>query len=127
MITKDSLIEQSDLMLQQVTDHIDGMVTIFDADLNYLLVNNKTCALLNKQKDDIEGRNLLELYPSLIASEMHRYLLEAITGSSVIDVITEGTFTGEGAKYSSSFHPLKKDGKVYAILILTKTLYTPQA
>ncbi len=122
---KQLLSEQSDLILQHVTDHVDGMVTIFDTDLNYLLVNKKTCALLKKQKHELEGKNMLELYPSLTASNAHRYLLEAISGSSVIDAITEGTFTGEGAQYSSCFHPLKKDGKVYAILVLTKTLYTP--
>jgi hypothetical protein len=40
--------------------------------------------------------------------------------------MSEGTFTRSGAKYITSYYPLKKKERVYAILAITKKLYFPE-
>ena len=121
------LKENSEIIFNVVINNIDDVVAIFDVDLNYLTVNTATCKLLNKQKHELEGKNLLELFPNLTASNSHRELLHAFSGEKVVDVLSEGTFTRAGAKYLTSYYPLKKDGTVYAVLAITKKLYFPEA
>ena len=124
MDTIENILREYSEALYKIIDSED-VVAIFDTDLNYMAANNAACELLQKKKYELEGKNILELFPSLTASKSHRQMLHALSGEVVIDVITEGTFTREGAKYISSYYPLKKKEIVYAILAITKKLYFP--
>src|ERR1700755_1850709 len=86
-------------ILRTVLDSIEDIVVVFDTDLNYLLANAAACKLLHKQKCEVEGKNMLELFPTLTASKSHRDLLKAVSGEPVTNALSEGTFTREGAKY----------------------------
>ena len=125
-MTSHSLQEHTEAILTITLNNTEDVVVVFDTDLNYLLANTAACKLLAKQKQEIEGKNLLELFPNLTASKSHRYLLQALSGEQVLNAITEGTFTRAGAKYSSSYYPLKIKEKVSAILVITKKLYYPE-
>jgi len=121
----DILKEHSEILLKLVIENIDDIVVVFDADLNYLIVNDAACNLLQMQKHKLIGKNLLELFPNLTASNSHRQLLHALSGKTTMDARSEGTFTREGAKYTTSYHPLKNKGMVFAILAITKKIYFP--
>ena len=101
-MTSPILEDHADIISKTLADNQDDVVAVFDADLNYVFVNDHACELLKIEKHAVENKNLLELFPSLIASKSHRHLLQALSGDLVLNVISYGTFTREGAKYSSS-------------------------
>jgi len=101
------------------------IVAAFDNNLNYIMANPATCRLLQKNKDELEGKNLLALFPSLTASVSHRHLLSALSGKTAFDVMSEGNITKEGAKFSTDYYPLFTKNKVYAVIAHTKLLYFP--
>lgn len=100
-------------------------VSVFDIDLNYVFTNEATCALLNKTKHELEGNNLLQLFPQLIASASHRHLLTAISGKTILDATSEGNITKAGAKFLTNYYPLKDKEGVYAVLAIIKKTYFP--
>ncbi|MGZ3883640.1 MAG: PAS domain-containing protein [Bacteroidia bacterium] len=112
----------SDTFLKAILDSIEDTMVVFDNELNYLLVNKAACRLLSKTAAELVGKNLLELFPTLIASTSHRCLLKALSGESIVSAISEGTFTKEGAKYISNYSPVFKNGKVEAVVVITKRL-----
>jgi PAS domain S-box-containing protein len=124
--SKDNLKEHWQEMFQVVVENMDDVVAVFDKQLNYLLVNEAACKLLHKTKSELLGKNLLDLFPQLTASNSHRYLLQAISGQSVKSALSEGTFTKAGAKYISNYYPLIKNSEVRAVLAVTKKLYYPK-
>lgn len=125
-MSRDSLKKLAEQILGIILDDSEYVIAILDSELNYIFANPATCHLLRKQKHELEGKNMLELFPNLTASKSHRDLLKTLSGETIIDAISEGTFTKAGAKYVSSYYPLKDKGKVVAILVITKKLYFPE-
>jgi PAS domain S-box-containing protein len=102
------------------------MVVVLDAELNYLAMNETACRLLRKTEAELIGKNLLDVFPQLTASTSHRMLLQTISSGEIAEgVLTQGTFTRQGAQYSTDYYPLQKDGRTKAVLAVTKTLYYP--
>ena len=102
------------------------MVVVLDSELNYLAANETACRILRKSESELLGRNLLELFPQLTASVSHRMLLQTISSGEVMEkALSEGTFTRQGAQYSTNYYPLLKEGKARAVLAVTKMLYYP--
>jgi PAS domain S-box-containing protein len=122
----DVLKEYAERIFTILAGNMEEVIAVFDTELNYLLANDAACRLLHKTREEIEGKNLLELFPQLTASASHRSLLQALSGEEVRDAHSEGTFTREGAKYLSSYYPLKKNNAVQAVLVVTKKLYYPE-
>jgi PAS domain S-box-containing protein len=121
----DVLKEHAESLFRILAEATEDVVAVFDADLNYLIANEAACKLLRVSREELEGNNLLELFPQLTASGSHRALLQAFSGEPVKSIRSEGTFTREGAKYISSYYPLKKGRTVLAVLAITKKLYFP--
>jgi PAS domain-containing protein len=98
--------------------HLSGdVVTIFDAELNYLFANEAACKLLSKQKSELEGKNLMHLFPHLTASDSHRNLLNALHGQMIRSAFSTGTaLTNESAKFFTNYYPLKHENTVYAVI-----------
>lgn len=105
-----------------ILDSIGDTVAVFDKDLNYLLVNKAACKLLHKTEAELVGKNMLELFPTLIASVSHRNLLKALSGESIESAYSEGTFTEEGARYITNYSPVFNNGEVEAVVGITKRL-----
>jgi PAS domain S-box-containing protein len=124
---KEILKIHADLISKIITENVNDVVVVLDTDLNYLFANDIACKLLEKEKEELEGKNLLVIFPNLIASKSHRHMLQALSGKDVKNARSEGTFTRNGAIYESSYYPLKRNGKVEALLVVTKTLYFPEA
>jgi PAS domain S-box-containing protein len=117
----------ADLIADAVNSNMESIVAVFDAELNYLFANDAACLLLNKKKQELEGKNLLQLFPSLTASKSHRHLLQALSGQEVRNARSEGTFTQDGAIYESDYFPLKHKNKTEAVLAITKKVYYPES
>ena len=50
---------------QTIIDSSVDVIAVFDRDLNYLIVNRQSELIYNKTKQDLIGKNLLELFPML--------------------------------------------------------------
>jgi PAS domain S-box-containing protein len=102
------------------------VVAVFDRDLNYLFINDPGCRLLGKSQEEIVGHNMLDLFPTLTASDSHRKILQAFSGETVLGFVTEGTFTRAGAKYISDYFPVNEARQTVAVAVRTKTIYFPE-
>jgi PAS domain-containing protein len=100
-------------------------IAVLDPGLNYLFANGTCCQLLKLKKHEMEGHNLLQLFPALTASASHRYLLAAASGQLLKGVLSEGNVTKAGARFATDYYPLADADGVYAILSVTKSIYFP--
>jgi PAS domain-containing protein len=121
----DQILNEAGKILKLDIEHAKDVIAAFDSNLNYIIANRAACSLLHKEKHDLEGKNLLSVFPSLTASASHRHLLSALSGKILLDVPSEGNVTKEGAKFSSDYYPLFNDNKVYAVIAHTKLVYFP--
>lgn len=111
---------------EQRLDETEDVIAVFDSELNYLLANPAACKLLGRSARELEGNNLLHLFPALTASASHRDLLKALSGEVVHNAHSEGTFTRAGAIYRTSYYPVKSTDKIDAVLAVTKKVYYPE-
>ena len=123
--TREELEKEAEIILHVDLEACEDVIAIFDIDLNYIIANNATCKLLSKKKTELEGSNLIKLFPQLIASVSHRHLLSALSGKIIRDAISEGNITKDGASFLSDYYPLKDVNGVYAVVAITKKLYFP--
>jgi PAS domain S-box-containing protein len=120
------LIGEAESILHCDFEKSKDVVAVFDTEMNYLAANQSACDLLGKKREELEGKNLLQVFPQLTASPSHRHLLAAIsTGENIIDAVSEGNVTREGAKFLTNYYPLKNRGKVHALVSVTRKIYLP--
>ncbi|MFL5752682.1 MAG: PAS domain-containing protein [Bacteroidia bacterium] len=124
-LTREKLKKEAEDLLGQNPDQMTDVVAIFDTDLNYVYANGIGSKLLRKQIDELEGSNLLHLFPQLTASVSHRHLLAALSGKGALNAASEGNITKDGAKFLSDYYPLKDKEQVYAVLVVTRLIYYP--
>jgi PAS domain S-box-containing protein len=123
---REKLIKEAENILHRDFEKSDDVMAIFDTEMNYLAVNQSACNLLGKTREELEGKNMLQLFPQLTASASHRHLLAAISsGENIIEAPSEGNITREGAKFLTNYYPLKNNGKVYSVVCITKKVYFP--
>ncbi|MFL5765928.1 MAG: PAS domain-containing protein [Bacteroidia bacterium] len=123
---KHELKQRAESLLLFDLDESKHAIAIFDTDLNYIYANKSVSKLLSKSREELEGRNLMKIFPELTASASHRHILTAISGVRVEDVISEGHITKYGAKFSTSYYPLRNETGIFAIISVVKTLYMPK-
>lgn len=92
----------------------DEIVVVFDRNLNYLETNEAACAHLKMTPAELIGKNVLDLFPDLIASKNHRNLLRALGGEILRNMIVESRM---GQRFKITYTPLVKEGLVSAILV----------
>ena len=64
----------------QKTNHIS---VIFDAELKYVMLSPAALQELGLPESEVVGRNMLDLFPDLIASSNHRNILKALSGQTI--------------------------------------------
>jgi len=120
------LIHEAENILHCNFEESEHVMAIFDTDMNYIAANHNACDLLGKKREELEGKNMLQLFPQLTASASHRHLLGAISsGENIINAPSVGNITKEGAKFLTDYYPLKHNGKVYAVISVTRKIYLP--
>jgi PAS domain S-box-containing protein len=126
MEEREELIKEAENILNRDFESAEEVMAIFDTEMNYLAANQSACNLLGKTREELEGKNMLQVFPQLTASASHRHLLAAISsGGNIIDAPSEGNITREGAKFLTNYYPLKNNGKVYSVLSITRKIYLP--
>jgi hypothetical protein len=102
-----------DFVCNEVHSKTDVAVAL-DSHLNYLCLNQRACEQLQREESELLGKNIVESFPSMIASRNHRNLLKAVSGMTIKDEVVEGA---TGHRYLASYEPLIIEGKVNAIIV----------
>jgi len=69
--------------IQTIIDSSVHVIAVFDMNLNYLIVNRQSELVYKKTKDELIGKNLLELYPMLKGSVFIDNINRAFNGELV--------------------------------------------
>lgn len=93
------------------------IAVVLDQDLVYLAANSKACERLGCKEDDLIGRNILDIYPQMIASENHRNLLSALDGKTITAIIHTA-----GVLFEVLYCPFLFNEKVEGIFVVAKKI-----
>jgi len=94
----------------------DDIVAIFDRYLRYVHLNEAGCKQLNTNADDLLGRNIVDMYPHIIASTNHRNLLKCLGGEEIRSVITGR----DGELFSTVYLPIFMSRRVEGIYVRSR-------
>jgi PAS domain S-box-containing protein len=111
-----NLIQQNEFVETIIDASID-LIAVFDKELNYLVVNRRVVESYKKSREEIVGRNMVELFPQLKEAPIVHYLKRALNGES----IKVGRYESLVSEHylENFFIPLKnKNGEVDRVLLI---------
>lgn len=118
-ITNEALRESQRLYITIAQNFPDGIINVFDRDLNYVFVDGKDLELLGLQKDELIGKNLRDILSGAQLDLLTKNLVRSFKGESItLEYATENNLY-----YELSAVPLhEKDGTIHQILVVSKNI-----
>ncbi|MEO8088243.1 MAG: ATP-binding protein [Bacteroidota bacterium] len=111
-----ALQEQNDFIETIINSSVD-LVAVFDKDLNYIMLNKRADDYYPVKRENILGRNILEVFPEMVSSSMYENLKKALNGEYVHDSKYRSPILNRS--FENYYLPLKdKDDKVYGALAI---------
>ncbi|HKR05753.1 MAG TPA: ATP-binding protein [Bacteroidia bacterium] len=111
-----ALQQQKDFVETIINSSVD-LVAVFDNDLNYIMLNKRADDYYEKKRENILGKNILEVFPEIKDSPMLRDLKKALNGEAVYDAKYKSPVLNRS--FENYYIPLKdKDEKIYGVLTL---------
>jgi PAS domain S-box-containing protein len=112
-----SLVRQSKF-IQSMFDATVDVIAVVDSDFRYVSINKRAIERYGYTKEEIQGKHLLEVFPSTKNTGMYRDIERALKGEFVHD----RTYTSEvlnKAQFENYYVPLRDDqNQVYAVMII---------
>ena len=110
------LQEQKEFVETIINSSVD-LVVVFDKELNYIMVNNRISDYFGKSKEEMVGRNMLELFPQTEFSRMYPNLQRALKGEYTHEQDYKSDLLNKN--FETYFIPLKdKRDQVYGVLMI---------
>lgn len=94
------------------------IVVVLDSQLKYLYLNDAACQSLNRNKEELLGKRITDIYPEVLGSPNHKNLKVALEGNHVHATID----SPGGIKIDVDYKPIFARGKVIYLLIKAKYL-----
>jgi PAS domain S-box-containing protein len=111
-----ALQEQKDFVETIINSSVD-LVAVFDKDLNYIMLNRRADDYYSIKREEIVGRNILEVFPQMKGTAMHRDLERSLKGEYIHDPKYKSTILNRS--FENYYIPLKdKDECVYGVLVI---------
>lgn len=111
--------------LRGILDYSPSLISLFDPDGRYLLVNNSTCSLLGKECHEIVGKTFAEVFREDIQKLFMSRIEEVLQKQGSIDVDDRlPTPYGERIFKTSLFPLFDMDGNIYAICSISNDVTT---
>ena len=110
-------LRERNRFIETLFDTVEDPMAVFDKEGNYIAVNKKVEETYKIKREDIIGKNLLDVFPSLKDSTMHANLQKAIAGETIhhIDYLSPVT----NRYYENLYIPLKDTKQqVYGVLVI---------
>jgi PAS domain S-box-containing protein len=110
-------LEERNIFIETLFDSVEDLMAVFDTKGNYLSINKKIETLYKVRRNDMIGKNILEIYPELKSSEMYENLQKAIRGEMVHHLSYRSTIS---QRYFENFYiPLRNNKQeVYSVLVI---------
>ncbi len=116
-------LNKNNLELQAQKNFVDAIlnssidsISVFDKDLNYIIVNAKCTEVYNKAKEELIGKKLTDVFPQMKGSKFIQMLSKAFTGELVVDYNYTSVIVNR--HFETFFVPLKQNNEVYAVLAI---------
>jgi PAS domain S-box-containing protein len=103
--------------VQAIFDSILDVIAVVDKGYHYVSINNSAIEKYGIRREDIIGKHIVELFPSVADSGMYRDLEKAMSGEFVYDLSYSSRILQR--IFQNYYVPLKDDeGSVYAVMII---------
>ncbi|RYZ60670.1 MAG: HAMP domain-containing protein, partial [Chitinophagaceae bacterium] len=111
-----ALTEQNEF-IQTIIDSSVNVIVVYDKDLNYLMLNKMALQLYNKKREDVIGRHVLEIFPTLENRPVYQNLKTALQGEFIhVEAYRSEIYD---AWFENFFIPLRdKDDQVDRVLLI---------
>jgi len=110
-------LEERNLFIETLFDAVVDLMAVFDTKGNYISINKKIENVYKVKRENIIGKNILEIYPEVKTSAMYENLQKAIRGEMVHDLGYRSVIAN---RYFENFYiPLKNNKQeVYGVLVI---------
>jgi PAS domain S-box-containing protein len=110
------LQEQKDFVETIINSSVD-LVAVFDRNLNYIMLNKRADDYYPQSREEIIGRNILDVFPQMTDSSMHKDLKRSLRGEYIHDAKYRSPINKRS--FENFYIPLKdKSEKVYGVLVI---------
>lgn len=111
-----SLSERNEF-IQTIIDSSVDVIAVFDRELNYLIVNKQAEDVYEKKKEELIGKNVLDMYPALRDTGFVANIRKAFNGEVVYEDVYQSVL--QNHFFENFFIPLKNhDETVDRVLII---------
>jgi len=111
-----ALQEQKDFVETIINSSVD-LVAVFDKDLNYLMLNKRADDYYGKKREEIIGKNILEVFPGMAGTAMYYDLRKSLEGTYIHDPKYRSPILN--LWFENYYIPLKdNDEKIYGVLVI---------
>jgi PAS domain S-box-containing protein len=110
-------LTQQNEFIQAIIDSSVDVIAVFDKELRYVMLNKTGEHIYKGKKEDLIGRKILDVFPTLQGSEMFINLQKALEGQTIHHDAYKSPLTGR--YFQNFFIPLKdNDGAPDRILVI---------
>lgn len=113
---KNDEFKQQKEFIETILHSSEDIMSVFDKECRYLMVNRKFEELYNLRKEDVEGRKLTAVFPEIADTIFHDFICDAVRGEPRYK--TEYYSAVTGRYYELYTVPLKHYNEVYAVLVV---------
>jgi len=111
------VLTQTNAFIQTIIDSSVDLIAVFNRKLEYLILNKRADDIYHRKRDDLIGKNILEVFPALKDSDMIKNLERALKGEFVHHDAYKSVVSDR--YFENFFIPLKdKDGDTDRVLVI---------
>ena len=114
-----SVLQRQYDFIEKVLNSTIEFINVFDIDLNFLKINDKTEVAMGMTKDEIIGKNFRDLFPNELNGTYFKNLQAAAVGYTIFD---SWHIAPSGKTYSTSFLTLKFNDLQYGVLVVARDI-----
>src|SRR5258705_12858151 len=110
-------LEERNLFIETLFDSVEDLMAVFDTKGNYMSVNKRIETVYRLKRENIIGKNIMEIYPEVKTTGMYDNLQLAIKGKVVHNPAYRSPISN---RYFENFYiPLKNHKQeVYGVLVI---------
>ncbi|MBK8363981.1 MAG: HAMP domain-containing protein [Bacteroidetes bacterium] len=117
LVEANSVLRQQKEFVETIINSSVDIIGVFDAHLNYVMINKRVGDFDEYKRDEIVGKNILEVFPDLSDSAMYKNLQMALKGEIVHDKKYKSPIVN---RYFENYYiPLMNElNEVYGVLVI---------
>lgn len=119
---RDEKLKPQITLIEAILDSMLSMITVVDRNMTYLAFNRRAEEYTGKKRDEVVGRNMIEVFPDLLESSVPANIYRAFEGEVVRDGLSAPVLT-RGKFFEAHYIPMRSaDGQVGQVLVILNDL-----